>query len=68
MGTKVSQEIGIITVCAELQLDNCGDTDDVGGENIKKLRDFYKYQPYFLTKQLYFAPIINYVLSKLLAN
>jgi len=36
MGTEVSQEIGIATVCAELQLENCGDTEDVVGENIKE--------------------------------
>ena len=67
MGSKVSKETGITTVCADSQL-NCGDTEDVGWENIKENSGFYKYGPYFSTKQMYFALIINYVLPKLLTN
>jgi len=70
MGTKVSQEIGITTVCADSLLDNCGDAEDLGREDIKENSENFIPISFFfnLTNQMYFAPIINYVLPKLLTN
>jgi len=56
IGTKVSQEIGITTVCADSQFDNCGDREDVRKENIKEISEILiSIGLIFLTEQMYFA-------------
>jgi len=60
MGTEISQEIGITTVCADLQLDNSGDTEDMREEHIKENSQIFISISliYFLTNQLYFACLL----------